>query len=397
MLNNKKVNVVLSIIIAVCMWAYVIGETNPKATKTFHNVPISFVNEDVLDSSNLAVLDVSSTVIDITVTGSRAKLNKVEPEEISATVDYGEAALGKNELKVNVKVPDYLEIEEKSINKVTVNVEHKAYKDVDVVPYFNGEFNEDQEPMIVETGRSQVDISGAATKVESVYQVRAEIEASDVTNELNTISCSLVPVTKDGTEVSNVDVYPGSTKVTVVLVSKKTVPLEVPVVDNSEDDIIRKTSSPKTITLKGRAKDIEKISSIKSKPVDITGITEETSLPIELDLPEGVQLSDQSFDMKTKVTIEKLSEKQFTFKSSDVRTDNLKEGLKVTAGEGEIKVTIKGRKEIENIKKESIILSVDLSQYDEGEYDVTIKVTAPKEAVSFAAEPQIIKLSIEKK
>ena len=397
MLNNKKVNVVLSIIIAVCMWAYVIGETNPKATKTFHNIPIVFVNEESLDSSNLAVLDVSSSVIDVTVTGSRAKLNKVAMEEITATVDYGEAAIGKNELKVNVKVPEYLEIEEKSINKVTVNVEHKAYKDVEVVPYFNGEFGENQEPMIVETGRNMVTISGAETTVASVQKVRAEIDAADVTEELNTLSCGLVPVNKDGVEVNNVRTVPYSTKVTVVLVSKKTVPLEVPVIDNSEDDVIRKTTSPKTITIKGRGKELDNITTVKSKAVDITGITEETSIPIELELPEGVQLSDQSFDMKTKVTVEKLSSKEFTFKTSDISIEGLKEELEAVLDEGEVKVSLKGKKEIENLKKESITLSADLSQYDEGEYDIAIRVTVPKEVISYVAEPETIKIRIEKK
>ena len=39
MLNNKKFNIVLSLIIAVGLWAYVIGETNPTDTRTLGTFP----------------------------------------------------------------------------------------------------------------------------------------------------------------------------------------------------------------------------------------------------------------------------------------------------------------------------------------------------------------------
>ena len=44
MLNNKKFNIVISLIIAIGLWAYVIGETNPPDTKTFRDIPIQLIN-----------------------------------------------------------------------------------------------------------------------------------------------------------------------------------------------------------------------------------------------------------------------------------------------------------------------------------------------------------------
>ena len=38
MLNNKKVTIILSFVIAVCLWTYVVGETNPTITKTFNSI-----------------------------------------------------------------------------------------------------------------------------------------------------------------------------------------------------------------------------------------------------------------------------------------------------------------------------------------------------------------------
>ena len=51
MLDNKKFNIVLSVLIAIGIWAYVIGETNPTDTKTYRDVPIQFLGEESLDEN----------------------------------------------------------------------------------------------------------------------------------------------------------------------------------------------------------------------------------------------------------------------------------------------------------------------------------------------------------
>ena len=128
MLNNKKFNIVLSLIIAVGLWAYVIGETNPTDTRTFRDIPITFVNGEVLANSNLAVLEASADTMNVTLSGTRSNINKISEKDITAVVDLADAAKGTNELKINVRVPDNVEIEDKSINKVTVVVENSKSK-----------------------------------------------------------------------------------------------------------------------------------------------------------------------------------------------------------------------------------------------------------------------------
>lgn len=397
MLNNKKLNIILSIAIAVCLWAYVIGETNPKDSKVFKNIPIEFINEEALDNSELAVLDASNSTVDVTLTGTRVGLSSIKPSEISATVDLADAAMGNNELKINIKCPDRTEVEDQSINKVTLSVERKAYKDVDINVGYVGEFGDDQEPLVVEMARTSVTVSGAESRVKSVVEAHASISATDVENKLKTITCELVPVNKNGTEVKNVNLSSNNVKITTELVKTKTVPLEVPIINNATDDIIRHTSTPKTVTLKGKSKELDKIESIKAEAIDISEITESMSLPIKISLPEGVQVSEQSLAMKANVTVEKLAEKKITFSQDDIEILGLENGLKAVIEDSDISVIFKGKqKELDGLSKADITLSLDLNGYREGSDTVEIKVTCDKVYSSYEVKPAKITVNIEK-
>ena len=398
MLNNKKVNVVLSIIIAVCMWAYVIGETDPKNTETFRNVPITFINEQSLDMSNMAVLETSSNLVDVTVTATRVKLSDIELKDITATVDLSESTMGDNELKVRIKVPNGIELEDQSVNKVSVKVENKAVKDVNIAVAYDGQFEDNQEPLVVEMGKTVVSVSGAESKVRDVANVRATINAGDVEAQMKTLTCSLVPVDEDGVEVTNVKLSSDTVKLTTALVSTKTVPLEVPIVNDSADDVLRHASVPKTITVKGKVKELDEVDKIVAEPVDITGITENISVPIEIVLPGDLQVSDKSYQMKAKITVEKLVDKEFSFNEEDIELLKLPKEFEAEAAETDITVLCKGQAgELKELGKDDFHLSADVENAEEGENTIKIKAECDKEIDSLKVIPEEIIVTIEKK
>ena len=193
MLNNKKFNIVLSLLIAVGLWAYVIGETNPQDTKTFRDIPIQLLNEQILAENGLALVDVSAESVNVTLTGARADINRIDESEIVATVDLADSAAGENQLKINVRIPDNVEIEDQSLNKITITVETRISKEIDIVPEYEGIFESDQEPITVEMNRSKVTVTGAKSLVEQVDHVRALVGEGEVKESLKTIGSRLTP------------------------------------------------------------------------------------------------------------------------------------------------------------------------------------------------------------
>ena len=70
MLNNKKLNIILSLIIAAMLWVYVVGEVQPDTTKQLRGVPITMTRTDVLAERGLAISAVSTETMDVEISGS---------------------------------------------------------------------------------------------------------------------------------------------------------------------------------------------------------------------------------------------------------------------------------------------------------------------------------------
>ena len=53
--NNRKINIILSLIIAFCGWLYVMYNVDPTTTRTFRNVSITYSNEKDLEAKGIAL------------------------------------------------------------------------------------------------------------------------------------------------------------------------------------------------------------------------------------------------------------------------------------------------------------------------------------------------------
>ena len=77
MLKNKNINIILAFIIAVSLWAYVLGDVNPKTEVVIKEVPIVFENEATLSDDGLVILNYSYASVNVTITGPRTEVTKV--------------------------------------------------------------------------------------------------------------------------------------------------------------------------------------------------------------------------------------------------------------------------------------------------------------------------------
>ncbi len=396
MLNNKRFTIILSLIIAICIWGYVIGETNPTDSRTFRNIPIRLVNEEALQNDGLAILETSDTQMSITITGTRADIQRISAKDIVATVNLGDAAKGVNELRVDIRVPDTVELEDKSLNKITVVVEESRSKKADIEVDYQGTFEEDEEPITVNMSRETVVVSGPASQVEKVAYVRAVVGAGKVTEKETTVKCRLTAVNRSGAEVKNVKLSAGSVNVTSELARKKTVSLEVPILDNSGDLYERHVEVPETISIKGRSSDIEEIDSISTQPVDVSGMTEDAKVELVPILPDGVQISSSSAELTAVVTVAPPQEKEFTFSGGDIEFEGLEDGSSAEVRTETITVTLRGKKDdIDQISEEDIRLVADLHDLQTGTHQVELQVECSGIYAELRTDPKKIRIVIE--
>ena len=56
MFQNKTMNLIISLLLSVALWIYVVGEVNPETTKKYDDIKIDFTNEESLAQNGLALL-----------------------------------------------------------------------------------------------------------------------------------------------------------------------------------------------------------------------------------------------------------------------------------------------------------------------------------------------------
>ncbi len=305
MLENKKSRFVISFILAFALWFYVVGQLDPVTRKTYRGISITLTNEQSLSDSGMAVVSASDESLRVTVSGKRNAVSRLSKADIVATVDLTNAAEGANKLPIDLKIPENIEIDNQSLNEITVNVEERVTETRDVRVYYTGEYHEESEPETIRTDPEIVKISGARSIVDKVAYIRAEIDAAEMPEELNSSVSALTPVTVVGTEAENISMSDTQCKVTSIMCRMKEVSLKVKVTDKSDDKYTRQTSCQNRIMIKAAPELIDAVGEITAKPVDITGIKEDTSISVEPVLPDGVYAADADKDIKMKVTVSK--------------------------------------------------------------------------------------------
>lgn len=253
MLNNNNVLKVVSIVLAICLWAFVMGEVNPTIKKTIHNVPVEFTNVETIEEQGIALLDPNGYTVDVEVEGSRSDLNTMDVDDIQVTADLFGYSIGEHHIAVDVALPDGIYLEEVKDSEILVTLEElvSVQKSVDVD--FTGDLPEGMEPGHIVVYPETVEVKGAKSIVNQVESVRVQIDAAKLTEDVATFTASPAAIDENGEIIKNVDISANTIEVQTALYNTKTVPLEVKVTGSPDQQLgTADVTIPKTIKI-GRA------------------------------------------------------------------------------------------------------------------------------------------------
>lgn len=123
MLRNKKFQLILSLLIAIALWLYVVGDINPTITADVNNVKVEMTGQDTLEELGMeATLD-GPKVINIVISGSRSDVNEAKRSEIRAVVDVSNCEYGENEEDIRIVFPDDI----KGVNVASMSQDRAAF------------------------------------------------------------------------------------------------------------------------------------------------------------------------------------------------------------------------------------------------------------------------------
>ena len=395
---NKSFNKVISLVAAVMLWIYVIGQINPATERKIEKIPINFINENIIDEEGLSVSRISHKYVDVVLEGKRSEINSISKSDIKVTANLKEAKRGNNNITLSIKTNKRVDVKQMTPESIGIKLEEKVTEAKSVKISYRGKFPKNKEPGETYINPRNIQVSGAKSYVNRVHHVEASVDVDKIKDTAKEIEAKVVPVDKNDNKVDMVGLSQNTVRVVAKMMEIKTVPLKVQTVGEIRGSLqLDKIKVPKKITIKGNSDVIKDIKEIIAKTVDISGVKKTTRIPVDANLPYSVALADESKNLEIQVILKKKSKGEITFNSSDIELRGLATGYTASVTQNTITAKITGNdKNLKNVGKSNIKLYVDLTDLKEGTHKVAIQGNYELNLDKVSFTPERVEVTIRK-
>jgi len=101
---------IISILFALVIWLYVMGEINPIITIEITNVPITILSENLILERGLVIKNIENETTNIRLRGRLDYVTDITRDEVVLTADLRDLNLGRNNVQINDNLMDDIEV-----------------------------------------------------------------------------------------------------------------------------------------------------------------------------------------------------------------------------------------------------------------------------------------------
>lgn len=397
--NKSLIWRLVSLLCAILLWFYVSAVESPTSEKNFDSVAITLRNKDVLlTETDLSVISDAIYEADIVLSGKKSTLNKIDYEDITATVDLSKLTeAGTHELSVSVTAPSGTTVVSTNPRYITVAIDKTVAKSFDIEPeisYNNLPSSYEMGECVVTDSQSKavtsVTVSGPATEIERIDKVVARVDFGSLTSSVEA-KTNLVCLNYYGEEISstNVRLSPQSVIVKQPIYVTKTLPLSVSQANNTfTDSQISFKIKPSSVEVKGDPKILEELTAITLDPINERSIGEALTTTVNslIKLPEGLELVSMQNTATITASVRNVKCQYLKVSPDNLTVVNMPDFLDISFEETDwtlVVINASGK----SVSLDDIELELDLSNYiSSGIYTVNLNPKF-KEGVSYAYFP----------
>lgn len=216
--KSKKLDVlafILCLIVAFCVWVYVMNTQNTDYTKTF-TLDLETINENVLeDGTGYSVFDVADKKVQLTIKGKKSEIRMLSEKDFLAYCDVSTISeSGRNRINISVELPtSSVSVAEVKPDSTLVYVDYAQSKAVHCEARCEG--NDALQLEIVGLN-SQISVSGPKIFVEQIEKVVVRVPDSDYEVGQKISSGDYIFLDKEGKELRDM-LYVTTAKASVEL------------------------------------------------------------------------------------------------------------------------------------------------------------------------------------
>lgn len=376
--NEKLFIQIACLICAVVLWVIVMVQTNPILSDTITNVPVNIKNLSALEGSNMVLMnsDKDNLTVNIKVKGTGEQLNKINKSDFTAYIDVLGLGEGTRNVKVDVSGPNDIEIGDHYPSQIACVVESVISKVMDVDIQYEGSQLQDYFRASGTSNPSSVKITGPRSIVDSAKSAIATINVDGAKDTV----VKTVPVrVYNGTDTEIfMSVPTDNVEVSVPIYPTKYVNIKPNITGEPLDgyELVDSSVTPNRVKISARRDILDSIQGLEIEGLDITGAYHNVLSSRKILNDSGFLILGLDKDPVVNVVIEKIIQKELTYKLDEIEFTNIKDGYEVNLSNLEINViaTIDGpTSAVNNFTKDDLKITVDLSEASLGKNKAVIK------------------------
>lgn len=381
---------ILSLALAFLVWLVVLSIDDPVYSREFTDISVTEVNGDQITEAGKAYSYVGGNTVSIKVKGKTSIVNRLSRDDFLAVADLSTMSI-TGAVMVDVSCPKYSGVEITPIGSSTVlkiEIEDLIEKSLNVKVVTKGRAANGYYIAQGIATPNMVTISGPQSEVDRVSEAVVNVNVSSVNTSDVTTNTTLDLLDKNGGSISSstLTISQSKIEVKIPIYQTKTVPVNFGVTGQVANGfrMVSAVYEPKQVTVAGRKEDLAKIDAVSLKDYDITGqntkIEDSISIIQNLaeELPDGVVFTDKEATVALVVDIQEVVEETFelplskiSLKGSSTAYSYVKSGGKST--DKAISINVRGiAGEVNELTAEGLTALVDVTGYEEGEYDLPL-------------------------
>lgn len=291
---------VISLVVAVLIWFYIIIVVDPSVDVTIRDIPVKYVNQNVLSDSGLCLVNDQTTRVELKIRGSRKKIANIDNKNVYATVDVSNITrTGTYSLPIGLSIPyEYSEIVSKKPYNAEVVVDKIAKKSVEISIVKSGNTANGFIAGEAKIDKESVKLTGAEGLLENIGGAAVRLDYDDRAADINdTVKLYLLDKNGKIIEENNYIYDMIGMDVTEIQLNcpvfkLKNVPVRVDIGEKIDIRNYKVSIQPSNVSVYGETENLSEISEIFTERFDIDEIAEEGSGTVKLVIPEGILMRD---------------------------------------------------------------------------------------------------------
>ena len=390
-MKNKLIYALLSFVIALGLWFYVIAVVSPESEEIFYNIPVVLQNESVLNEKGFMIATQGKPTVTLRLRGNRSDLNKLTNSDILLSVDMSKInRVGKQYLSIDTDFPgsfadNAFEVLSYAPDRISLDIVEWAMKEVDVKVEFTGTVPADyivyKDDYILD--QNKVTVSGPKEIVDKITHAKVEVALD---NQISSISKDFTYTLCDEagepveTELLTTDVTEVNLTVKIQRVKDLQLVVNVTYGGGATEDTTSIVFSQENIKVSGSEEALATLGdTLLLDTIDVAEILAEETREYDIILPAEVDNLSGLTTVTVTISFPELKTKELPI--SNITVKNVPRGMVVKdIGTKVCNVTLRGSQwQIDNITEKDVEIRVDLSNATEGTelYKAEIVVTNP--------------------